>query len=85
MAENLIGSGLMLTLYGMGTVFIFLLLLIAATRFMSWAVLKIDVPQESGQSSSALTAKSTPDSGDAELVAVIATAVQRYRQLRKTK
>ena len=85
MAENLIGSGLMLTLYGMGTVFIFLLLLIAATRFMSWAVLKVDVSQVTEQPSAALLVENQPAPGDAELIAVIATAVQRYRQLRKIK
>jgi len=38
--DNLLNQGLELAMYGMGTVFVFLALLIAATRTMSALVLK---------------------------------------------
>ena len=76
MTENLINSGLSLTLYGMGTVFVFLVLLIYATRLMSWFALKIAVPQQQTENT---TVDRADSANDTELVAVISAAVRQYR------
>jgi oxaloacetate decarboxylase gamma subunit len=76
-------SGLQLTLYGMGTVFVFLMLLIGATRLMSWVVAKYSLSQPVGQSAATAAIGPASDPAEGELVAAIAAAVQRYRQEKK--
>lgn len=41
----LLSEGLNLALYGMGTVFVFLTMLVFATTFMSWLVAKTTPPE----------------------------------------
>ena len=45
----LVSEGLNLALYGMGTVFVFLTMLVFVTMFMSWLVLKFSPVQEPEQ------------------------------------
>lgn len=85
MTDSLTTSGLLLTLYGMGTVFVFLVLLIFATRFMSWVALKIDVQQTSSIAAPAPRPESDATIDDSRLVAVITAAVRHYRQSNKNK
>ena len=72
MEENLLRQGFELMLAGMGTVFLFLTLLVLATSLMSRLVLRLQpVALETG----------TPPSGqDAEEVAAIAAAIEMHRR-----
>ena len=76
MTENLINSGLSLTLLGMGTVFVFLVLLIYATRLMSWFVLKFATSNQSVEHASLVQREPAENT---ELVAVVTAAVRQYR------
>lgn len=75
MTDNLLDQGASLMLYGMGTVFMFLSLLIAATHVMSWAVQRffpetqeILKPVQAG-----------PQQQNKTPVAVITAALHHYR------
>ena len=73
--QPLLDQALELMLAGMGTVFGFLIMLVFATRAMSWLVLRVQRPQAvDAQSSTAQSAIS------AEELAAAAAAVHRYRQ-----
>ena len=69
----LIEEALKLATYGMGTVFVFLTLLIFAMHFMSWILLKFQIPHEK-EKSPALTNKTK---------AAIVVAIQQHRKDRK--
>jgi oxaloacetate decarboxylase gamma subunit len=73
MASDLIGQGLELMLVGMGTVFVFLTVLVLATSGMSWLALRYfpEEQQASGQAQSGVTL---------EEVAAITAAIDRHRQ-----
>ena len=66
----LVSEGLNLALYGMGTVFVFLTLLVWATMLMSWLV---------AQQETAVVATLPADSADARTMAVITAAIHRHR------
>lgn len=66
----LVSEGLTLALYGMGTVFVFLTLLVLATMTMSWLV---------AQQETAVTAALPADSADARTMAAITAAIHRHR------
>ena len=66
----LVSEGLNLALYGMGTVFAFLTLLVWATMLMSWLV---------AQQETAVVATLPVDSADARTMAAIAAAIHRHR------
>ena len=67
----LVSEGLNLALYGMGTVFIFLTLLVLATMLMSWLV----APGETD------TAVALPvDSAGTRKIAAITAAIHRHRK-----
>ena len=66
----LVSEGLNLALYGMGTVFVFLTLLVLATMLMSWLVAQ--------QETAAVMALPT-DSADARTIAAISAAIHRHR------
>ena len=86
--DNLIASGVELMLLGMGTVFVFLSLLVFATTVMSRVIMRLQ-PSTPNQSNSAVSPAVLPDSSeptqvpDEELVAVISTAIQKYRSRHK--
>jgi len=74
--EDLISQGAELALFGMGTVFVFLTVLIGATHLMSTLVLRfspvvVDEPA---------AAAGTAAPADGELLAVISSAIQQYRK-----
>ena len=66
----LVSEGLNLALYGMGTVFVFLTLLVLATMAMSWLV---------AQQERAVAATLPADSADARTMAAITAAIHRHR------
>ena len=69
----LIEEALKLATYGMGTVFVFLTLLILAMHFMSWILLKFQIPHEK-EKSPAITNKTK---------AAIVAAIQQHRKIEK--
>jgi oxaloacetate decarboxylase gamma subunit len=79
MEESLINQGLELMLFGMGTVIVFLTLLVYATTAMSLLVQKF-FPAEQ-ERAPALVSSSTP-AVDATTLAVIAAAIHQHRSRR---
>jgi len=74
--DSLMSSGLNLMIYGMGTVIVFLILLIGAMRALAWFVRITTVDQ----SSSPDPREGRPRSGPTPAqIAAIAAAVSRYR------
>jgi oxaloacetate decarboxylase gamma subunit len=66
----LVSEGFNLALYGMGTVFVFLTLLVLATMAMSWLV---------AQQERAVAATLPADSADARTKAAITAAIHQHR------
>lgn len=75
---DLLYRGLELAMFGMGTVFVFLTLLVVATVIMSRIILAFDVATVDQGAEQVGSEQYTPDR-DRRLVAVIIAAVQRYR------
>lgn len=67
--ESLLAEGIDLAILGMGTVFVFLTLLVFATSVMSRLILIFQPPQQ----------VATPEAVNPQLVAAITAAVQQYR------
>lgn len=67
MSGNLINQGLMLMAVGMGTVFVFLTVLVAATTAMSRLIMRF-------------TPHAVPAGADGEEIAAIAAAIARHRR-----
>ena len=74
--ENLIQQGLELMLYGMGTVVVFLSLLVLATNLMSAIVQRYVPPAPEA------VAEAMAPPADAHLLAVIAAAIHKHRSRR---
>ena len=72
----LVTQALDLVFYGMGTVFVFLTVLVAMTMLMS---LLVGAPKEGVDIGNTLYGKEGADSLDPKLVAVITAAVKRHR------
>jgi oxaloacetate decarboxylase gamma subunit len=75
--DNLLNQGLELAMFGMGTVFVFLALLIVATRTMSLLVLKFQVETGAQTASTVTQALVTP--ADGQLVAIVSAAITQHR------
>ena len=71
--ENMIGQGIELAILGMGTVFIFLALLILATHSMSALVLKY-LQEEADVAAGTVT-----QANSSELLAVITAAITQHK------
>lgn len=70
--ETVLVKGLELAIFGMGTVFLFLTLLVGATSIMSSLILKFEPdPQSSEQSPDQIV--------HSRLLAVVTAAVQQFR------
>jgi oxaloacetate decarboxylase gamma subunit len=76
MQADLISQGLELALIGMGTVFVFLILLIGATMLMSTLVQRL-APEPAPNAAD--TAPASAPRADDEIVAVIGAAIRRHR------
>jgi len=81
MQNDIVAQGVELMVYGMGTVVVFLALLVVTTSLMSVLVTRYFPEPEP------LPANKTPASAtagnDPQLVAVIAAAIQRHRARRR--
>lgn len=75
--DNLINQGLELAIFGMGTVFVFLALLIAATKTMSALVLKFQPTLADRVAPAATESNLIPEDG--QLLAVISAAIMQHR------
>ena len=71
--ENLVSQGFELAIFGMGTVFMFLTLLILATHGMSLLVQKYEAKN---------TADTATQKVDLHLLAIISRAIARHRSKR---
>ena len=76
MQDNLLDQGLELMVFGMGTVFVFLILLVGATRLLSIPVEKFNLTDP--VPAVAATPHAAPDNG--RLVAVITAAIAQHRR-----
>lgn len=84
MRGDIVDQGIELMLYGMGTVVMFLTLLIAMVSLMSWFLSRffpeVEVPLgRAGQASANAPGTVSSKAGDLPLVAIIAAAVHRHR------
>ena len=80
MRDEIIGQGMELMLYGMGTVVSFLLLLVLVTALMSRLVQRYFAEPPAASAVAPVTSPaSATGSDDPRVVAAIATAVRRYR------
>ncbi len=81
MPENLLTQGLELMLYGMGTVIVFLTLLVIATTAMSGLIARYfpEAPAASARPPAARQ-KGSGAEAEEELVAVISAAIARHRR-----
>lgn len=77
--ESLISQGINLAVFGMGTVFVFLTLLIIATRFMSYLVNRFSI--ESSDSNRSPVLNSRPSEPSPHTIAIISAAIQEHRKL----
>ncbi len=86
-SSNLINSGLTLMLIGMGFVFIFLTLLVFATKAMSFLITKYEksvgvLPEEGVPSPTAVIPHVGPSHvqpDDKTLISVLSAAIHKYR------
>ncbi len=79
MTESLISQGVDLMIYGMGTVFIFLVVLIFATTAMSYCVRRFIPEREPTTASQAQAASTASGTVDGQVLKVLQAAVDAYR------
>ena len=75
--DNLVNQGVELALFGMGTVFLFLSLLIFATKAMSMLVMRYEPATATSSVDAVAQSASAPDSE--LLVALISAAIRQHR------
>ena len=80
MQDELMQQGVELMLYGMGTVFTFLALLIVATTFMSIVVRRFVKPE---LLPAKVVHRQPVEENDEQLVAIIGAAIHKYRSRNK--
>ena len=80
MEGSLISQGLELMLYGMGTVIVFLTMLVFATGLMSRLVMRFDPPMSEPRPPAATDSASTGP--DAKTLAAISAAIHQHRTRR---
>ena len=83
--SQLVSDGLNLALYGMGTVFVFLTLLVFATRVMSWLVLRFaplstEATTEAATGAAGQATTQTGASAGGKKMAAISAALHQHRQ-----
>lgn len=82
MQSDLLNEAIQLLIYGMGTVFIFLYVLVLATSGMSWLVTRF-APEPEPSKPIKRVAKSNPPKVDPDVLKAIGLAVQEYRRERR--
>ncbi|MBL4819737.1 MAG: OadG family protein [Gammaproteobacteria bacterium] len=83
MTENLLQQGLELTVFGMGVVFVFLVLLIFVTRGMSYLALRYEGAVATEPAAGATEANLAVELEQSELIVVISAAIRQYRKINK--
>jgi oxaloacetate decarboxylase gamma subunit len=84
MQGDIVGQGIELMVYGMGTVVVFLALLVVATNTMSWLVTRYFPEPESAVATPVQKAAGAPPpDDDPQLLAAISAAIHRHRVNRK--
>ncbi len=78
METTLIDQGVSLMLYGMGTVFVFLTIMVFATNLMSKLVNKLN-PEQPAPQSTAAPAQSVTTGPSPQVVAAIEQAISQHR------
>ena len=78
--ENLLSQGFELAFFGMGTVFVFLALLIFATQLMSHLILRLQPESAEQTESSGAQSEANADRGRTIALISAAIAVHRKRQ-----
>ena len=81
--NGLIEDGFGLMVLGMGFVFLFLIILIFATRYMS-RLLNNLFPEQPVVASNSISKVSNPSGVDAQLTAVITAAVHQHQKSKKS-
>lgn len=79
MQDSLINQGVDLMLYGMGTVVVFLAILVVATLIMSWLIQHVFSERSAVEASTDPVADPLPAYPDAKLLAVIKAAIEQHR------
>ncbi len=79
--DNLIDQGIELAVFGMGTVFVFLALLVFATKAMSSLILRFEPEMSSGSVDTVTQNSNATDKG--RLVAIISAAIAQHRHNNK--
>ncbi len=79
MQGDIITQGLELMLYGMGTVVVFLTLLVLATTLMSRLVTRFFPEAAAEEAVTGTVAPAAPVAQDSQIVAVIAAAIRKHR------
>jgi len=93
-ASNLMDEGLTLMLFGMGSVFVFLTLLVFVTTLMSWIITKIEknvgaIPDEGVPSAASFVPHPKVHEihhvaeDDKTLISVLTSAIHKYRSRNK--
>ena len=82
MDNTLMLQGLELMIYGMGTVFVFLALLVFITMGMSALTLRL-IPDKPVEAVTSRGSVSKEKNNDEHLIAVISAAIHQYRSRRK--
>ena len=83
-SSQLVIEGVWLMIFGMGTVFVFLTVLVFATGFMSKLINRY-APAPVAKAPAPSTAPTTGAPDQAQLIAVLSAAIHRYRAERKAK
>ena len=81
--SNLLEQGIELMIYGMGTVFVFLAVLVVVTQGLSWLVQRFMPEKAVTVAAKATPAQPADTAIDDQLLAVISAAVKEYRSRHK--
>jgi oxaloacetate decarboxylase gamma subunit len=79
--DSLVSQGINLAIFGMGTVFVFLTVLIFATRLMSYLVNRFSIEKSDSDSNSPHDLDSRPTEPTAQTIAIITAALQEHRRV----
>jgi len=79
MQGDIVDQGLELMLFGMGTVLVFLTVLVFAIGLMSWVIRRYFPEPDAPTRAAGPTRAAAPGVADANLIAVISAAIHRHR------
>ena len=82
-SSNLMSEGFMLMIFGMGSVFVFLTLLVIFTILMSWLTEKYDAKYNLHETVSSAPSLPSKTIDQSTLLAILTSAVHQYRSKNK--